>query len=154
MTVIIYSNSRFFTLKPLVELCLWKLRKRDSTWKKWRQSWTFHLTFPIAQPTLKIKSEKQNNRHYLVELSFFRCETIGWVIPLKIEEFAPKMKSKMTIFWGFQKSSENLQNHSKMPQNMFLECSGARGNTFEKFLKNFKKTRFSSYLTSSSGGWP
>merc|ERR1711933_649551 len=46
--------------------------------------------------------------------------------------------SEMSIFSCFRKSSEKLQNHSKMLQNMFLECPGARGNTFEKFLKKSK----------------
>merc|ERR1712066_606721 len=50
--------------------------------------------------------------------------------------------SKMSNFSSFQKSSENLQNHSKMLQNMFLECPGARGTTFEKFMKSRKITIF------------
>ena len=50
--------------------------------------------------------------------------------------------SKMSIFSSFQKSSENLQNHSKMPRNMFLECPGARGTTFEKFMKKSKNHDF------------
>ena len=68
------------------------VQKRWKTWKKWRQSWTFHLSFRIAQPTLKIRPEKQNDRHNLLEFSFFHFETIGWVMPLKIEEKRLNMK--------------------------------------------------------------
>merc|ERR1712066_1224206 len=53
--------------------------------------------------------------------------------------------SKMSNFSSFQKSSENLQNHSKMPRNMFLECPGARGTTFEKFMKKSKNHDFHNF---------
>ena len=59
---------------------------------------------------------------------------------------------QMSIFSSFQKSSENLQNHSKMLQNMFLECPGARGTTFEKFMKKSKNGAKHSSVASSLSG--